>query len=619
MLTILKKRTRARKPEILMISQHVRFACSIRSEAKTPHRTAHMSYGVVGLISAQTSMQVRKTTSSTASAYALQRGIANYFSPGFLHQPFSTPLQPHLYPRTSVLSIGLNPLIALPRQTMAEHPTPPPQPLSPDAGPTDPNLPKLPAGWIAQWDGSSRKYYYVQISTGHSQWDIPADPAPSAVSPAGTPAQASGPYDKPQEGQHGMEEGEGMRGVDGQTGERSGGLSGMAINMLTGQGGKHSGGQGQQSGLGGLAASFLGGGGQSHGGGGHGQSGGGGLVGQLAGSLLNSGKPSSQHSGGPGGGGSHGQGGLGGLLGGVLGGSHGGSHSKPNDYGYSHGGGSASSSTYTGQAPPTAYQPSNQHGTPSTTGQYGAPSQHGAASTPGQYNPSSQHGQHGAPSPPGQYGGSPTPGQYQPPGQHGQPSYGAPTQHQQQPGGYGQNPSYGGHDPYGQHQPGGHDQYGQQSQHGQGGYQSAPIPAPYGSPQGQAHTPGQYPPPSSGHNQYPPPPSGGYSQYPPPPSSGGHTQYPPPPSAGSTPGQYPPPPSGGHNQYPPPPTGQGQYPGAQGQAPYGQQHGGAPAHGGPPSHEQYGQGGYGQPHGVSGGQYGGGHGATTQAPPQPGW
>ena len=139
---------------------------------------------------------------------------------------------------------------------MAEHPTPPQPPLSPDAGPTDPNLPKLPAGWIAQWDGrwvsprflylfayvilkircqglpafahsriSSRKYYYVQISTGHSQWDIPADPALSAVSPAGTPAQASGPYDKPQEGQHGMEEGEGTRGVDGQTGERSGGLS----------------------------------------------------------------------------------------------------------------------------------------------------------------------------------------------------------------------------------------------------------------------------------------------------------------------------------------------------------------------------------------------------------
>jgi hypothetical protein len=71
---------------------------------------------------------------------------------------------------------------------------------------------------------SSRKYYYVQISTGHSQWDIPADTAPFAVSPAGTPAQAS-PYNKPQEGQHGMEEGEGTRGMDGQTGERSGGLS----------------------------------------------------------------------------------------------------------------------------------------------------------------------------------------------------------------------------------------------------------------------------------------------------------------------------------------------------------------------------------------------------------
>jgi hypothetical protein len=36
-----------------------------------------------------------------------------------------------------------------------------------------PPLPKLPAGWISQWDNSSRKYYYVQISTGVSQWELP--------------------------------------------------------------------------------------------------------------------------------------------------------------------------------------------------------------------------------------------------------------------------------------------------------------------------------------------------------------------------------------------------------------------------------------------------------------
>ena len=34
--------------------------------------------------------------------------------------------------------------------TMAGSP-----PLSPDAGPTDPHIPKLPSGWIAQWDSSS--------------------------------------------------------------------------------------------------------------------------------------------------------------------------------------------------------------------------------------------------------------------------------------------------------------------------------------------------------------------------------------------------------------------------------------------------------------------------------
>src|SRR5882724_8894457 len=95
--------------------------------AATSH-SPHELYNVVGLISAQTSMQVRKITSSTASAYALQRGIANYFSPGFLYKPFSTPYN----------FIPSHTLQHFPRQTMAEHPTPPQPPLSPDAGPTDP-------------------------------------------------------------------------------------------------------------------------------------------------------------------------------------------------------------------------------------------------------------------------------------------------------------------------------------------------------------------------------------------------------------------------------------------------------------------------------------------------
>ncbi|KAF2016493.1 hypothetical protein BU24DRAFT_422832 [Aaosphaeria arxii CBS 175.79] len=40
----------------------------------------------------------------------------------------------------------------------------PPQ-SPPDSGPTDPTLPKLPAGWIAQWDASSQKYYCTSYAS----------------------------------------------------------------------------------------------------------------------------------------------------------------------------------------------------------------------------------------------------------------------------------------------------------------------------------------------------------------------------------------------------------------------------------------------------------------------
>lgn len=59
------------------------------------------------------------------------------------------------------------------------------------AGPTSPNAegptfapPHLPAGWIAQWDGASRKYYFVQLATGVSQWDIPTEAAQTGTTPA---------------------------------------------------------------------------------------------------------------------------------------------------------------------------------------------------------------------------------------------------------------------------------------------------------------------------------------------------------------------------------------------------------------------------------------------------
>ena len=47
--------------------------------------------------------------------------------------------------------------------------------------------PPLPEGWIAQWDGMSRKYYFVQLSTGASQWDTPTHPAPTDPTPQATP------------------------------------------------------------------------------------------------------------------------------------------------------------------------------------------------------------------------------------------------------------------------------------------------------------------------------------------------------------------------------------------------------------------------------------------------
>jgi len=54
--------------------------------------------------------------------------------------------------------------------------------------------PSLPLGWIAQWDGTSEKYYFVHLGTGMSQWETPMHPA----NPAGTPTRNS-PFPKPVE------------------------------------------------------------------------------------------------------------------------------------------------------------------------------------------------------------------------------------------------------------------------------------------------------------------------------------------------------------------------------------------------------------------------------------
>lgn len=72
------------------------------------------------------------------------------------------------------------------------------------AGPTSPGSegptfgpPQLPPGWIAQWDGASKKYYFVQLSTGVSQWEVPTDAAPTGSTPA--PAAGDHPYGVPRQ------------------------------------------------------------------------------------------------------------------------------------------------------------------------------------------------------------------------------------------------------------------------------------------------------------------------------------------------------------------------------------------------------------------------------------
>lgn len=72
-------------------------------------------------------------------------------------------------------------------------------PASPGSdGPTFPP-PPLPRGWVAQWDAASKKYYFVQLATGMSQWDTPTEAAP--VGGGNTPANhVDHPYGGPPSG-----------------------------------------------------------------------------------------------------------------------------------------------------------------------------------------------------------------------------------------------------------------------------------------------------------------------------------------------------------------------------------------------------------------------------------
>ncbi|CAO3683470.1 unnamed protein product [Umbelopsis vinacea] len=40
-----------------------------------------------------------------------------------------------------------------------------------------PPPPPLPTGWIAQWEPSQGRYFYANTATGHTQWEIPNEPA----------------------------------------------------------------------------------------------------------------------------------------------------------------------------------------------------------------------------------------------------------------------------------------------------------------------------------------------------------------------------------------------------------------------------------------------------------
>ncbi|EME86391.1 uncharacterized protein MYCFIDRAFT_89114 [Pseudocercospora fijiensis CIRAD86] len=196
------------------------------------------------------------------------------------------------------------------------------EPSTPDAGP-DHAPPSLPPGWIAQWDAKSRKYYFVQISTGESTWDVPQMAAPNVPTPGSTPAGQS-PFPNPDESSRGVGGQEGDRSLSssllnsvlGGNKQSSGGLGGLASSVLGG--GSHSSsnqGHGSSSGLGGIASSFLGG--SSHGGSGsggqHGSSGG---LGGMASSFL--GGSSTHGSSGQSGSSGHSSGGLGGLMDHIL-------------------------------------------------------------------------------------------------------------------------------------------------------------------------------------------------------------------------------------------------------------------------------------------------------------
>ncbi|KAF1996771.1 hypothetical protein P154DRAFT_537707 [Amniculicola lignicola CBS 123094] len=56
-----------------------------------------------------------------------------------------------------------------------------------------PQSTQLPPGWVAQWHSTSNKHYYVNASTGETQWTYPK-PASTNAMAGTTPTQTSNPY-----------------------------------------------------------------------------------------------------------------------------------------------------------------------------------------------------------------------------------------------------------------------------------------------------------------------------------------------------------------------------------------------------------------------------------------
>ena len=155
--------------------------------------------------------------------------------------------------------------------------------------------PSTPPGWIAQWDASSRRYYFVEISTGKSQWEVPTQPG-GGMTPLASPSVGAGPTQPPgYTGAPGGAQG-GERGMgDGQTGDRS--LGSMAMQYALGGGGKKKKDEGGAAGLLNMAGSLLGNNNKpSHGGSSTSSGGMGGMVAGIAGSLLGGGKKDNKHN-----------------------------------------------------------------------------------------------------------------------------------------------------------------------------------------------------------------------------------------------------------------------------------------------------------------------------------